>query len=207
MSRSITTLVFDFGNVVGFFSHRRSAEQVAALGQADPDEVLAFLYGSELDRDFDMGHPEPAVYRDLVRRRFGLTANDDVFDRALGDIFTPNLRVCALLPLLRPRYRLLLLSNTNAIHAAAFRPQFAEHLAHFDHLVLSHEVRLRKPDPALYRHCERLAEARPEECLFIDDLTANVAGARACGWHAVMYRADEELSATLTELGIEFGGV
>jgi putative hydrolase of the HAD superfamily len=202
MKSSITTLVFDFGNVIGCFSHRRSAEQVAALGRADPEEVLAYLYGGPLDRDFEMGRLEPPAFRDLVRHRFALSADDPTLDRALGDIFTPNLAVCGFLPRLRPRYRLLLLSNTNAIHAATFRPQFADHLTHFDHLVLSHEVRLRKPDPAIYRHCERLAGAQPEQCLFIDDLPANVAGARACGWHGVVYRPNEDLSVALHELGV-----
>jgi putative hydrolase of the HAD superfamily len=197
----ITTVVFDFGNVVGWFSHRRSAEQMAALCGADAAEVLAFLYGGPLEGDFDGGRLETAAYRDLVRRRFGLAVDDAVFDRALGDMFEPNTEVCGLLPALRRRHRLLLLSNTNAIHAAAFRPQFAGHLAYFDHVVLSYEVRLSKPDPALYRHCGRLAGARPEACVFVDDLPANVAGARACGWHGVVYRPGT-LVDELARLGV-----
>ena len=199
----ITTVVFDFGNVVGFFSHRRSAEQVAALAGLDADEVLAFLYGGELERSFDGGGLAVEAYRELVRRRFGLTAGDEVFDRALGDMFTPNPEVCGLLPRLRPRYRLLLLSNTNAIHAASFRPQFAAYFPHFDHLVLSHEVRLSKPDAAVYRHCEKLARVPPGECLFIDDIAANVEGARACGWHGLVYRPNDDLAGTLIRMGVK----
>ena len=60
----ITTIVFDFGNVVAFFSHRRSAEQVAALAGRDPDEVLAFLYGGELERAFG----RPTITRSAADR-------------------------------------------------------------------------------------------------------------------------------------------
>ena len=41
--------------------------------------------------------------------------------------------------------RLLLLSNTNEMHSRQFLAQFADTLAHFDHVVLSHQVGVRTP--------------------------------------------------------------
>jgi FMN phosphatase YigB (HAD superfamily) len=38
--------------------------------------------------------------------------------------------------------------------------------------------------------------------VFIDDLEANVAAARACGWHGVVYRSPGDLAARLAELGV-----
>ena len=89
---------------------------------------------------------------------------------------------------------------TNELHSRHFRRQFAEALRWFDHLVLSHEIGARKPDAAFFRHCEGLAGCRPEECLFIDDLSANVAGARACGWHGIVYTTAADLRRRLAEL-------
>jgi putative hydrolase of the HAD superfamily len=190
-------LVFDFGNVLGLFSHRRSAEQVAALGGADVDAVLAFLYGGDLENTFDGGLLAEAAYRDLVCTRFGLRCPADAFDRALGDMFTRNEDVIGLLPALKRRHRLLLLSNTNAIHLKQIRRQFGDALGLFEHLVFSHEVAMRKPQERIYRHCERLAGARPEECLFIDDIVANVEAARACGWQGIVYRPGDDLATAL----------
>jgi HAD superfamily hydrolase (TIGR01509 family) len=68
--------------------------------------------------------------------------------------------------------------------------------------VLSHEVGVSKPDPAIYRHCEQRAGARAEECVFIDDIPANVEGARQCGWRGIVYRPGDDLEAGLAELGI-----
>jgi putative hydrolase of the HAD superfamily len=189
------TIVFDFGNVVGLFDHRRSAAQVAALGDAGPDAVLAFLYGGDLENAFDGGLLSVDEYRDHVRRHFHLSCTDDAFDRALGDMFTRNEEVIALLPALKRRHRLLLLSNTNAIHLKQIRRQFGDALALFDHCVFSHEVAMRKPEERIYRHCERLAEARPEDCVFLDDLAANVAAAVACGWQGIVYRPGIDLGA------------
>ena len=43
----ISTVVLDFGNVLGFFSHRKAAEQLAAYGKnLTTDEVVAFLFGT-----------------------------------------------------------------------------------------------------------------------------------------------------------------
>jgi putative hydrolase of the HAD superfamily len=58
----------------------------------------------------------------------------------------------------------------------------------FDVVVDSAFVGLRKPDPAIYRlTCERLGVAL-EECVFVDDLEANVDAARELGMTAVHHR-------------------
>ena len=122
---------------------------------------------------------------------------------AVADIFRPNPDVCALLPVLKPHYRLLLGSNTNELHAVQFRRQFADVLRRFDHLVLSFEVGVRKPRAGIFENCQRLAGCPPQECLFIDDLPANVEGARACGWHGIVYTGIEDLRARMAALGIK----
>ena len=56
-----------------------------------------------------------------------------------------------------------------------------------DDIVYSHEVRLRKPDPAIYAlTAERLGVA-PHEIVFLDDVVTNVEAARQAGWHAVLH--------------------
>ena len=100
-------------------------------------------------------------------------------------------------------YRLVLLSNTNELHARQFRRQFADTLAHFDALVLSHEVGLRKPCADIYAHCHRLADCPPSQCLFIDDLPANIEAARACGWQGIVYQRGLDLRRELRKLGVE----
>jgi putative hydrolase of the HAD superfamily len=114
--------------------------------------------------------------------------------------------VCDLIPFLKSQYPLLLASNTNELHARYFCRQFADTLRYFDHVVLSHEAGVRKPKPAFFGHCLRLAGCAPQECLFIDDLAANVAGARACGWHGIVYINTEDLKAQLSAVGAKFYG-
>src|SRR6516164_6169497 len=100
---SITTVVFDFGNVLGFFSHRKSAEQVAAFTDIAPEAVQAYLYGGRLEEDFESGRLSTAVFTGMVRETCRLSCSDEQFATAFADMFTPNREVCALVPLLKMR--------------------------------------------------------------------------------------------------------
>ncbi len=108
------------------------------------------------------------------------------------------------LPRLKPSYQLILASNTTELHSRHFRERFRETLKPFDHLVLSHAVGARKPSAAFFDHCLQLAGCLPEECVFIDDLPANVAGAQARGWHGIVYTDIDELKTALADLGVEW---
>jgi glucose-1-phosphatase len=200
---SVSTVVFDFGNVLGFFSHHKAATQLAAYTDAAPEAIQAYLFGGRLEDDFETGSLSADVFRGLVRETWRLSCDNGQFDTAFTDMFTPNAEVCALPALLKPHYRLVLLSNTNELHARQFLRQFAGVLAPFDAVVLSHEVHLRKPDPRIYKHCQRIAGRPPEELLFIDDLPTNVEAARAAGWQGIVYRRGDDLPRRLAEAGVE----
>jgi putative hydrolase of the HAD superfamily len=61
---------------------------------------------------------------------------------------------------------------------------------YFDAMVVSWEVRVAKPDAAIYRIAlERLGVA-PGEALFVDDRAENVAGAEAVGMRGMMFEGD-----------------
>ncbi len=199
----ITTVVFDFGNVLGFFSHRKSAEQVAACGDVTPEAVQAYLYGGRLEADYESGRLSTPVFTGMARETCRLTCTDEQFAAAYSDMFWPNDEVCALVPLVKRRYRLYLLSNTNDLHYRRFKAQFAGVLSCFDGLVLSHEVGVRKPDPRIYEACRARAGRPAAECLFIDDLPSNVEGAVACGWQGLVYRRGADLRDGLAEFGVK----
>jgi putative hydrolase of the HAD superfamily len=68
----------------------------------------------------------------------------------------------------------------------------------FDAVVISGEVGLHKPDPAIYLlACERLG-VEPADAVFVDDLRENCDGAEAVGMAAVLHR---DTADTLRELG------
>ncbi len=71
----------------------------------------------------------------------------------------------------------------------------------FDVVVISGEVGMRKPEARIYEHTVRLLALRPDECVFVDDLSDNVRAAAAAGLVGVHHRSYDE---TLAELEILF---
>jgi FMN phosphatase YigB (HAD superfamily) len=198
----IKTIVFDFGNVIGFFDYGISVERLARHSRLPADDIRRFLYGGELEDAYESGRISSDEFVRRIREGCGLTCSDDVLRPAFADMFWPNEAVCALVPRLKPTYRLLLGSNTNDLHSRHFLQQFAPTLRYFDGLVLSHQIGARKPRPEFFEYAQRLAGCAPMECLFIDDLPANVAGARALGWCGIVYARDCDLAAELTKEGV-----
>lgn len=87
--------------------------------------------------------------------------------------------------------------------------QLREHLAHhdlvdtFDVVFCSAELRMAKPDVAIFRHAASMLGVRPEECFFTDDRAENVEGARAAGMHAEVFTSREALVEHLAALGLD----
>jgi len=196
------TIVFDFGNVLGLFDYTRTLNRLTSHTDLSPAEMYTAIYDSKLWEEYETGRLTTIEFLSRIRTLFRLRCGDDVIAEAWSDIFEPNIEVCALAASLKPRYRLLLGSNTNDLHATWFRKQFADTLRHFDHLVLSHEIGVRKPDAGFFEHCGRVAGAEPGQCVFIDDLPANIAGAQACGWHGILYRSFDDLRQQMRALGV-----
>ena len=126
------------------------------------------------------------------------------FVDAWKDIFWLNEPVARLIEVLKSRgYTLLLGSNTNVLHAAHYRRQFARTIDMFDHLILSYEVGCLKPDARFYSAVAAAAGLSPASCVFIDDLEENVDGAREAGLTGLLYADTPRLVAGLRRLGVE----
>ncbi len=63
-------------------------------------------------------------------------------------------------------------------------------------------VRLRKPDPAIYRLGYEVLQKSPAEIIFIDDREKNVQEAAGVGFHAIQYKGSAALRAELVTLGL-----
>jgi epoxide hydrolase-like predicted phosphatase len=68
----------------------------------------------------------------------------------------------------------------------------------FDSWVISSQVGLRKPDPAIYELAAERLGVPPGACVFVDDLPGNLKPARALGMATVLHRGDA--AATLAEV-------
>ncbi|MEU9289307.1 HAD family phosphatase [Streptomyces sp. NPDC048275] len=70
----------------------------------------------------------------------------------------------------------------------------------FDALVLSFQVGARKPERKIFDLAAEAACLPPEECVLVDDIEANCAGAEAAGWQAVHFTGAADAVARLRPL-------
>jgi glucose-1-phosphatase len=197
----VKTIIFDLGNVIAFFDHRRGLEKLRPFTPLSVEEMYSSVYACAIEDCIERGAQPPATYLRAVHRLWKLRCDVEYLGHVLGDVFWANPETCELIPRLSERYRLVLGSNTNAVHARRFMKQFAGTLKCFHHLVLSYEIGWRKPEADFYHVCLRFANTKPADCVFIDDLAVNIEGARAFGFQAIHYQPNMGLAEKLAALG------
>jgi glucose-1-phosphatase len=200
-------LIFDFGNVVAFFDYLKACERLGPkLGltaEAFRQRIVERGFAALLGR-FESGKIGPEEFAAEVMVLSGLSLPYHEFVDAWQDIFWLNEPVARLIERLKSAgYTLLLGSNTNILHSAHYRRQFASTLDLFDQLVLSHEVGHMKPSSEFYHACVRAAGLPAASCIFVDDLAENVDGARKAGLIGVHYIDTPALITDLTDLGVK----
>jgi len=196
------TLFIDFGNVLGFFDHSRAVAQLVNHSPLDADALDHAVYGGQAMDDYESGRLTTAEFFAISRDAGQLSCSQAEFVRAFADIFTRNGHVCGLIPTLAKRYRLVLASNTCDAHYLRYSEDYADVLAHFSAFCTSHEAKARKPLASYYTYCQAHAAAEPHECLFLDDLSRNIAAAEAHGWRGLLYHPRLDLPAELHAAGI-----
>jgi putative hydrolase of the HAD superfamily len=200
-------LIFDLGNVVAFFDYMRACERFGAhlglSGENFRDRILDRGF-QPLMVEFESGRIAPEDFAHKVMAMGGLDLSYQGFVFDWQDIFWLNEPVAALIRFLKSRgYPLLLGSNTNVLHAAHFRRQFADTLNRLNHIIVSYEVGSMKPDRRFYEACVVAAGKSAGSCVFIDDLEENVDGARRAGLTGLHYVDTPALIADLRRLGVE----
>jgi len=201
----IRAVISDLGRVVLWFDNNVFLRKLAERAGRPFEEVKAVVHGDlGLIRRFDGGVVSPAEFHAHVTAAVGADMTYQEFYGIYNDIFTPNPPVIDVLTRLKAAgYKVLLLSNTDPERFAFVRRRFRE-ILFFDDYVLSYELKLLKPDPAIYAAAAAKAGCRPGECVFIDDMEENVKGAAATGLAGIVYRPETDLAAELRKLGLSF---
>ncbi|NLI77255.1 MAG: HAD family phosphatase [Candidatus Riflebacteria bacterium] len=187
LTHPVRMVLFDYGNVISTFDHGRFLGNLESLGLRRRDELWRSLVeGPEpVLLRFECGQVAPEAFFDHIGRFFPVPAPEpETLIGAFCDQFEPIRPTRALLKNLRGRYRIGLLSNTNATHFARVIRD-AEVFPCFDQITVSFEVGAMKPDPRIFRDALAKFNGRPEEVLYLDDIAAYVEAGRRLGLQAI----------------------
>lgn len=190
-------VLFDIGGVLTVSPVTRIINYCAE--NAIPDETRFAIFGpedgpwscferSELDRD---GF---AAAFDAHVRGCGTAATGSVFMDWFFKGFEPRPEMLAVVEALRPHYKLAAITNNVARDEPSQRRTSGLD-AHrlFDVVVESAIVGARKPEPRIFEIACEMVGVEPHEAVFLDDLGANLKGARALGMTTI--KVDHTTSA------------
>jgi putative hydrolase of the HAD superfamily len=180
-------VLFDIGNVLVKLKYEDFLDRAASASRVGRQDLHAEFSGPDR-RHHALERGELSLedfHRGLVER-FGLVWDLPEFSRQFNDFFLPNPPMEALLDALKPQARLWALSNTNAGHLEHLRTNFSV-VKRLEGVLASHELRLRKPDPAIFAQSLEALDVPGSQVSFLDDSAANVAAAKAAGMRAFHY--------------------
>ncbi|MEC4614083.1 HAD family hydrolase [Tsukamurella tyrosinosolvens] len=193
-SRAVDAVLFDYGGVLTE-PMRHSIEAWIADEGIEPASFTATLK-AWLGRDADAGSPihrletgelpEPefdAAFAAALRTRTGEPVHPDGVLRRMFARIQEDPAMWELAEDLRAAgVPVAIVSNSWGGGNLYPRERLA---ALFAPVIISEEVGLRKPDPAIFRLALERLGVPPERAAFIDDATPNVDGAAALGIHAI----------------------
>ena len=198
------TVIFDLGRVLIPFDFARGYRAIAAHCPYSEDEIPRRIGSTDLVRRFESGQMAPHDFVERLCALLKVRLPYDEFCRIWSSIFLPETLIPDnLVAGLHERYRLLLLSNTNAIHFEMVLANYPV-LGHFDDYVLSHRVGALKPSPRIYQEAIARAQCAPDEIFFTDDIAEYVVAAREVGMDAVQFQSAGKLQQELRRRGIRW---
>jgi len=200
--QTVKAVIFDLGRVIVPFDFDLGYRELHRLTGLDTADIRRRIGATGLVNQFETGLIEPEPFVAGIARALGITMSVEQFSLIWNSIFLKETLIPEeMLIRLKQRYRLLLLSNTNAIHFAGLEQSYPL-LRHFEEHILSFRVQTMKPAAPIYLHAAKLAGVPPSECLFIDDLPENVVGAQAVGMQALLFQGRMQLEQDFERLGV-----
>lgn len=195
----IRNVVFDVGGVLVRLRYQPFIDYLSAAG-IDMTDLPGWLTRVDL-----AAHERGEMSGEELLERVAAMARrpldrDELAARWL-DMFDRAQEMLDLAAGLRSSHRVYLLSNVGEMHWRHLNAEYGlDRIAHG--VLTSFEAGAVKPEARIYREAEQRFALEPAATVFIDDLPPNVAGAQACGWHAIHHRDAARTAERLRALGV-----
>ncbi len=200
MARAI---LFDLGNVLIDFDHRRAASRICAFTKKSPEEIFDLFFDSTLTGLFEEGKVSALEFFGEVKDLLGLAIDYQQFVPIWNEIFhfsEKNYGVYRLACQLKKKFKFAVLSNINILHLEYIRRVFPllNHLP----IITSYEEGFRKPHLESYKKALQKLGAWPQDVFYTDDRQELVEAAQQLGLRGFVFKGVEGLQKDLIQSGI-----
>ena len=200
----IRNIVFDMGQVLVRFDPEYFIDREGITDPEDRKLIINELFLSVEWAQMDSGILTEKTAEPTILQRFPERLHESVRQLLYNWVY-PREPIPGMEDIVKKLkeagYGIYLLSNAS-VAQHDYWPQIPVS-RYFDGKLISCDVRTVKPCTRIYELFTVKFGLNPEECIFIDDSTANVAAAIACGWQGIVFHGDaDELKRKMSEKGI-----
>lgn len=177
----IDTIIFDFGDI--FINLNKDAMKNAfhTLKLEEWNDDMRAL-----NRAFEIGKISETEFLSGMQKHIPEVSLETIKEKWNTILLDFPLYRLEFLQLLSEKYRLFLLSNTDAIHIAHFEQTvgasfYGDFYRCFENVYFSFELGIRKPEEEIFNYIIKKHELSPKRTLFIDDKKENTDAASRLG--------------------------
>lgn len=179
----INTIIFDFGDVFINLDKDAPSTEFAKLGLQEWHDDL-----KDINIKFEKGKVSELEFIEEFQKYLPNATIEDIrqaWNSIIPDCPMPLYRL-EFLQMLSKKYRLFLLSNTDAMHIDKFQHKagmtfYRDFYQCFEKVYFSFELGMRKPEVEIFNYLIKKHDLSPKRTLFIDDNTENTTIAASVG--------------------------
>ncbi len=183
-------VIFDFGNVIGKFCHEDVLDRCCPeCSEQEREELTKAMFHNWSILDTGTVEYEDYFQETLQMLPENLHAAAEAIFRDWYRLpYVPG--IPELIADLKKQGRSLYLLSNAPCYFSEKSGYFQEVLQFFDGIIFSADIKMVKPHPEIYQYLLKKFSLNPKDCLFIDDLPQNIAGAKQCGIDGFLFTGD-----------------
>ncbi len=190
-------LVFDLGNTILPIAPELTLNAFQELGFKEnifqSDKEMANLLS-----EYQQGKITSTAFLLALKKYLPAKTSEEQIIRAWNTMLLdfPNAHL-ELLEKLQQTHELILLSNTNALHADCFESKALESgkplHSYFDAIYYSHQLGLSKPTVEIYKYVHSQHSLQNKKTLFLDDIAENLVVPQRLGWQTAQISKEKTI--------------
>lgn len=199
----ISLVLFDMDDVLVHYDRSARVRSLASLSKRTPDEVVQAIWGSGLEAKADAGTIDDMAYLRETGDLLGCKVSLEDWLTARRAAMSPDMDVLALARSVSRTCRIAVLTNNPRLvsdNIGYLCPPVAELFG--KNVFASASFHSTKPSSQTFLKCVDSLDVPPAEVLFVDDLEANVVGARNAGLLGHVFTGQAMLAEELYRHGL-----
>ncbi|NGY35982.1 HAD family phosphatase [Flavobacterium sp. XN-5] len=179
----INAIIFDFGDVFINLDKQATIDGLKKLGLSEWNDDL-----NQLNIEYETGQISRENFIGGIKKHIPNASSEEILKAWNAVLLDFPLYRLEFLQMLSKKYRLFLLSNTDAIHIETFEQNngasfYGDFYKCFEKVYFSFEIEMRKPNPDIYTYVLNNHDLQAKRTLFIDDKKENTDAALSLGLH------------------------